>query len=381
MDYALFESSPTGKLIPTIHDQLAYVPNELAPEIDLAAIFNAYGAASRGIAALNAKITQLGNPNIILRPLQRREALTSSAMEGTYTTSDELALLEAGEERNARAETREVNNYRDALTHAVQSMDKLPISHRLICQTHEKLLGGLPGGQGGNKRPGEYKQFQNWIGGVTIETARFVPPPPEETQICMDRLEAFINREAPEKIDPLLEAALIHYQFETIHPFADGNGRVGRILIPIILLDRRLIQSPVFYPSASIEGHKDEYIDLMYNVSAKGEWTEWLAFFLRICADTCAKSVEIVDRLVQLNAEFKRKAMEKHRSNNVIQLIDEMFKSPVTSTPLVQKLLNVTPPAARQTIRNLEEIGLLEKMTFSAKPEYFIARSITEIAG
>jgi Fic family protein len=119
----------------------------------------------------------------------------------------------------------------------------------------------------------------------------------------------------------------------------------------------------------------------MYNVSAKGDWTEWLTFFLRICADTCAKSVEIVDRLVQLNVEFKRKAMAKYRSNNVIQLIDEMFKSPVTSTPLVQKLLNVTPPAARKTIGSLEEIGLLEKMTFSSKPEYFIARSITEISG
>lgn len=381
MDYDLFKSSPTGKLVPTIHDQLAYVPNDLAPEIDLAAIFNIYGAASRGIASLNSKITQLGNPNLILRPLQRHEALTSSAMEGTYTTSDELALLEAGEQRNARAETREVNNYREALSHAVQSMDKLPISHRLIRETHGKLLGGLPGGRGGNKRPGEYKQFQNWIGGATIETARFIPPPPEETQMCMDRLEAFINREAPERIDPLLEAALVHYQFETIHPFADGNGRVGRILIPIILLERRLIQSPVFYPSASIEGRKDEYIDLMYNVSAKGDWTEWLTFFLRVCADTCAKSVDIVDRLVQLNTEFKRKAMVKYRSNNVIQLIDEMFRSPVTSTPLVQKLLNVTPPAARKTIGSLEEIGLLEKMTFSSKPEYFIARRITEIAG
>jgi Fic family protein len=378
MDSSLFEKSPTGKLVPTIQDQFAYVPMNLPPQINHANIFQAYGAASRGIAALNAKITQLGNPNLILRPLQRREALTSSAMEGTYTTSDELALLEAGEEKTARYETREVNNYKTALFHAVESLEKLPISHRLICETHDKLLGGLPNSRGGNKLPGQYKQFQNWIGGLKIEKARFIPPTPEDTVKCMDGLEAFINRENPDTIDPLLEAALVHYQFETIHPFADGNGRVGRILIPIILLERGLIANPVFYPSAAIEERKDEYIELMYNVSARGEWDQWLLFFLKICSETCESSVKIIDRLDQLNRSYKDEAMRKFRSNNVIKLIDELFKSPVTSTPLVQKLLNVTARAARMTIANLETIGVLEKMHRSSKTDYFIARAILE---
>jgi Fic family protein len=147
-----------------------------------------------GIGTLNAKLAQLKNPNLVIRPLQRREALQSSAMEGTYTTSDELALLEAGVSENVRADTREVLNYVTALTHAVTLMKTLPICHRLIQETHEKLLSGLPVGRGGNKRPGQYKQDQNWIGGATVETARFVPPPPNETQTAMDQLETFINR-------------------------------------------------------------------------------------------------------------------------------------------------------------------------------------------
>ena len=211
-----------------------------------------------GIGMLNAKITQLRNPQLIIRPLQRREALLSSAIEGTYTTSDELALLEAGAESAARADTREVLNYVTALTHAVTLMEQLPICHRLIQETHAKLLGGLPQGRGGNKRPGEYKQDQNWIGGPTPVQARFLPPPPHETQTAMDQLESYLNREEKNDMPTLLEAALAHYQFETIHPFADGNGRIGRILIPLIFLSRKLITTPVFYPSASMEARKNE---------------------------------------------------------------------------------------------------------------------------
>jgi Fic family protein len=378
MNNALFENSPSGKLVPTIQGQFAFVPNDLPPSVNHAAIFNAYGAASRGIAALNAKITQLANPSLILRPLQRREALTSSAMEGTYTTSDELALLEAGDEKNARFETREVNNYRIALFHAVDSLERLPISRRLICETHEKLLGGLPHGRGGNKRPGEYKQFQNWIGGLKIENARFIPPPPAETILCMGALESFINCESTENFDPILEAAMVHYQFETIHPFADGNGRVGRILIPILFMSRGLITSPVFYPSAAIEGQKDEYIDLMYQVSSLGDWDKWFHFFLKVCVETCESSIAIVDGLDRLNRSFKAKAMGAFRSNNVIKLIDELFIHPVTSTPNVQRLLGVTARAARMTIGNLESIGVLQQMNVPGRTDYFIAREILD---
>jgi len=376
MDYSLFGSRATGKLVPTIQGEQAFVPAPLPPEIDLAAIFDSYGTAMAGIGILNAKIAQLPNPQLIIRPLQRREALLSSALEGTYTTSDELALLEAGVEDHASADTKEVFNYISALTHAVQLMQQLPICHRLIRETHDKLLNGLPSRRGGNKRPGEYKQDQNWIGGLTPAKARFIPPPPQETRTAMDQMESFINRANPGTTAPLLEAAMVHYQFETIHPFADGNGRVGRILIPLILLSRNLIGSPVFYPSASLEARKDEYIDRMFAVSAKGEWTEWLRFFLAVCEDTCANSIAIIDRLLTLQNAYRERAMASFRSNNVLILIDHLFSSPVVSTPAVRNLLGVTYRAARMTIGNLEQIGILEKVEGPSMPEYFAARAI-----
>ena len=376
MDSRLFDTRSPGNLIPTIEGASAFVPAQLPPQLDLAALFGPYGEAMAGIGTLNAKFSQLGNPNLIIKPLQRREALLSSAMEGTFTTSDELALLEAGAEQNARADTREVLNYVTALSHAVTLMDELPICHRLIRETHSKLLSGLPLARGGNKRPGEYKQDQNWIGGATIDAARFVPPPPRETQESMDKLEAFINRPDVKGIPPLIEAALIHYQFETIHPFADGNGRVGRILIPLLLLSRGLIANAVFYPSASMEARKGEYIDRMFDVSTKGRWTDWIVFFLEICRETCTASVDVIDRLISLQGEYRRRAMATFRSTNILILIDHLFTKPMVSAPAVQDLLGVTHRAARMTIANLEQIGILERVPNLSMPEFFAAREI-----
>ena len=354
----------------------AFVPAPLRPELFLGDLFDQYGTAMAALGRLNAKLAQLGNPNLIIRPLQRREALTSSAMEGTYTTSDALAYLEAGAVETATPDTREVLNYVTALNHAVTAMDHLPICHRLIRETHEKLLGGLPAGRGGQKRPGEYKREQNWIGGLTAQTARFVPAPPLETVAAMDQLEAFIDREKPSTPPPLLEAALVHYQFETIHPFADGNGRVGRILIPLLLLSKGLITSPVFYPSASLETRKDEYIDRLFALSTRGEWTNWISFFCEICTDTCHGSIAIIDRLLELQMQYRQDAMAKFRSNNNLQVIDQLFVNPVLTTRIVKDLLGVTRRAARMTIANLEEIGAVEHLTGTNMPEYFISRAI-----
>ena len=279
MDLSVFTSASPGLLVNTIGGQKAFAPNPLPPDLDVGPLFDQYGKSMAAIGKLNAKFVQLADPSLIIRPLQRQEALASSAMEGTYTTTDELALLEAGEEREVRAETREVYHYISALTYAVDEMQRIPISYRLVCETHRRLHSNLPVGRGGNKRPGEYKTTQNWIGGLTIERARFVPPPPREAQIAMDQLEAFINRPDVSDVPPLLEAAFVHYQFETIHPFADGNGRVGRILVPLILLARGLIESAAFFLSPALEQRRDEYIDRMFAVSTSGDWTAWIRSF------------------------------------------------------------------------------------------------------
>ena len=381
MDDRQFGPDSPGRLAPTILGANAYIPNPLPPSIDLASVFAAHGDAMAGMGALNAKIGQLKNPQLIIRPLQRREALLSSAMEGTYSTSDELALLEAGAEAGARADTREVLSYVNALMHSVDLMRSLPICHRMIREAHAILLAGLAQGRGGSKRPGEYKQDQNWIGGRSLAEARFVPPPPAEAAQLMDQLEAFMNRPVPHDMPALLEAAIVHYQFETIHPFADGNGRVGRILIPLVLLSRNLIATPVFYPSASMESRKDEYIDRMFAVSTKGDWSGWLRFFLEICRDTCATSIDVIDRILTLQSDYRETAMRTFRSNNVLILIDQLFSTPVITTPSVQVLLGVTHRAARMTIANLEQIGVLEKIEGPRMPEYFAAREILRVGG
>lgn len=376
MDPSLFRDRSPGRLVRTIDGAPAFVPTPLPPDLDLASLFEDYGSAMAALGKLNAKLLQLGNPNLIIRPLQRREALTSSAMEGTYSTSDELALVEAGDETAARSDTLEVRNYVRALTRAVALMERLPICHRLIKETHSELLGSLPAGRGGNKRPDEYKREQNWIGGPSAITARFVPAQPLETIDAMDALEAFINREPGRGPPPLIEAGLVHYQFETIHPFADGNGRVGRILIPLVLLARQVLDSPVFYPSASLGGRKQEYIDRMFAVSAEGDWTGWLRFFLEVCRDTSSSSIAVIDRLVALQIKYRYQAMENSRSNNVLLVIDKLFLNPVVSTTMVMDEIGVTRRTARITIASLEEIGVLEKLSGSKMPEYFMAREI-----
>ncbi len=376
MDEALFSPQSPGRLVSTIQGVSAFVPDNLPPDIDRAALFDVYGDAMAALGMLNAKIAQLANPKLIIRPLQKREALASSAMEGTFTTGDELALLDAGAESAVRPETTEVRNYARALSQTVETLATLPISHRMIQNAHAILMDGLTTVRGGNKRSGEYKKDQNWIGGATIQAARFVPAPPKEADEAMNMLERFINREAPEAIPPLIEAAIVHYQFETIHPFSDGNGRVGRILIPIILMARKAMAAPVFYPSAVLENRKDEYIDRMFAVSTSGDWTGWIAFFLGICAQTCRISIGVVDSLFQLQQEYRRRVMGNSRSNNPLIIIDELFSSPVISTPMARDRLSVSHRAARQTIALLERLEILEKMQGFNMPEYFIARGI-----
>ncbi|MEO1748680.1 MAG: Fic family protein [Pseudomonadota bacterium] len=376
MNLAQFTADAPGHFTKTIEGQSAFVPNDLPPQVDKEALFKPFGNSMAALGMLNAKIGQLANPGLIIGPLQRQEALASSAMEGTFTTSDELALYDAGVEQAARPETIEVHNYAMALAQTTEALERLPISHRLIRNAHSELLANLPNQRGGNKRPGEYKTDQNWIGGRTIQSARFVPPPPKEAGAAMDALELFLNREHPDDIPALIEAAIVHYQFETIHPFADGNGRVGRILIPVLLLARQAMSTPVFYPSVVLEDRKDQYIDLMFNVSAKGAWTDWIHFFLNTCTETCRVSGQLIDKIVDLQTTYRSQLMESTRSNNPLILLDHLFAMPVISAPMATKILNVTHRAARLTIGSLEEAGVVEKLPGLSMPEFFVARGI-----
>ncbi|PCH79985.1 MAG: cell filamentation protein Fic [Hyphomicrobiales bacterium] len=376
MNTRKFVDSRTGSLIATIEDAKAFVPAPLPPQFDMSRIAIGLADAMHAIGKLNGACRRLQNPDILVRPLQRHEALTSSAMEGTFTTGDDLLLAELGSSKAASDDnTREVLNYLTALNQSLDLLKSLPLSHRVIRQAHATLLGGLSRERGARKRPGEYKIFQNWIGGRTIDQARFVPPPPAEALVCMDQLEAYINRNVEEGSANLIDIALVHYQLETIHPFADGNGRVGRMLITLMAVNSGLLDLPALYISPVLEKQKDIYIDLMYQASTEGKFEEWLIFFFKVVQQSCNDSIETVDGLISLQEIYRELAIRISKSSNTMLIIDSLFNVPVIRITDAVTMLDITYGAAKKLIIKLVQAGVLTEMQ-GTRPVAFIAQDI-----
>ena len=379
MRYEDFTSSPSGTLVPTLYDARAFVPNALPPALDLSRITARLGAASASIGELRGACRRLPNPYMLIRPLQRLEAQTSSAMEGTYTTSDELAAAEAGFELNVKSDAIEVANYTRALAWAENELKTLPVSGRLLRGAHGILLRGVGGDRGQHKLPGEFKREQNMIGGARLDSARFIPPPPEYALRAISELEHYVNRPEKQAGTALIDLALVHYQFETIHPFADGNGRVGRMLISLMALTEGLLDLPVLYMSPELETRKDTYIDLMYGVSSKGEWENWIDFFLEVATLSALRAVRTIDATLTLHQGYQEKVKAVSRSSNLLTLIDMLFKSPVVQAKSVVAELGVTDAAARIMLRQLTKLGILTEST-SYFPTVWIARALIAVS-
>lgn len=377
-----FAHSPAGTLVPTVSDLWAFVPNPLPPEIDYASLAMPLAEAMQAIGELNAAGRNLSDPMLVIRPLQRQEALLSSSMEGTYTTADALALAIADDSANVDGSTIEVRNYIRAFERANHLRETLPISNRLLKEIHKTLLSDVPSGRGLNKRPGEYKNQQNFIGGRNrkVEDARFVPPPPAETEAAMAALERYLNRDENTGIPPIIDAALFHYQFETIHPFADGNGRVGRILIPVYLMEKGILENPLLYLSPAVEGRKDDYVDLMLDVSRSGNWTEWIAFFLEMVINACSSASATLTSLETMRQNFRNAVAEAGRSARLLTLIDELFVSPVISIPMAAETLSITYPAAKNAIERLLAADILDELDGQSHPKLFISWPIVDLS-
>lgn len=263
---------------------MAFVPHPLPPELDYNFCLSEVDRASRAMAELKGMSYKVTNPLHLINPLQRLEAIASSSIEGTYTTPSDLLLFDASHGAAASdPDTREVFNYVAALQEGLELLKALPISSRLIRQLHAILLRGVTRHRGAQMTPGAFKRDQNFIGSRArrIEEARFVPAPPAVTERLMGDLEKFINSEQAQSMPPVVVNALIHYQFETIHPFPDGNGRVGRLLVPLVLAAHNVMPTPLLYISPFIEQHKDEYNDHMLEVSKTGAWERGFAFSRR----------------------------------------------------------------------------------------------------
>jgi Fic family protein len=253
----------------------------------------------------------------------------------------------------------------------------LPISSRLLRNAHGILLKGVSNHRGASVEAGELKRDQNWIGGSgRIETARFIPPPPKEAADALDNLAKFVNREDHGGIPPLIDAALAHYQFETIHPFADGNGRVGRMLITLMLIEGDVLRQPLLYMSPWLERHKDRYIDLMYDVSRKGEWLPWISFFLEAVTESAHGTIRVVERLQDLQGKYRERFQKARRSALLPRIIDLAFEQPALTITDIAKEIGVTYQAAANNAAVLVGAGMARE--FGSHPKVLIFEEILE---
>lgn len=365
MDRNGFSKGCTGTLIPTIGDRKAFIPNPLPPvSLDLNSILPILSRATQAVGELKGIGRTIPNPLLLVRPLQRREAVSSSGMEGTYTTLSDLFLFEAGGSTPDRqADNQEVLNYVRALEGAIDDLATLPISARLIKRAHSALLRGVAQHRGAKIQAGEFKQDQNWIGGSgTIETARFIPATPASTPDAIDQLMIFINREDRHKSPPLIDAAMAHYQFEAIHPFGDGNGRVGRMLVALMLVENGTLPQPLLYMSPWLERHKDRYIDLMFEVSRAGAWAPWIEFFLLAVAESADETIRVVQRMQDLQKDYRERFQTARRSTLMLRIIDLAFERPVRYISDIAHELGVTYAGASNNIKKLIAHGVAEEV-------------------
>lgn len=379
VNYDEFRRSPAGRLAPTVQGQWGFVPNPLPPDVDLGRFVAEIATASAKVGELAGLGRALDDPYMLIRPLQRKEAVASSSIEGTLTSLSDLMKLEAAAD-SARAsdDAREVQNYVRALEHALERQDTLPISLRLIREVHAELLRDVSGQRGGTFPPGEFRRDQNRIGGSSLATARFIPPPLNELAQCLDAFEKYLHA-PPESIPVVVDLALIHYQFEAIHPFPDGNGRVGRLLIPLILCARGSIPQPLLYLSPYFEKHRSEYVDRLLEVSRSGDWSGWIRFFLRALTEQAADTIEKVRSLQDIQAQYRARLQKARASALTLRLVDFLLSFPIVSIPNVQEALGITYRAAQQHVERLVKEGILVELENVGRPRLYGAHQIFEI--
>jgi len=374
-----FTANAPGRLVAAPEGHLAYVPNPLPPafDFDLSTI-NLLADAERALGELNGVGQRLPNPHLLINPFLRREAVLSSRIEGTTAGLQQLLMFEAAPSDDlSESDVREVANYVAALELGFSLLEKLPISLRLIREVHARLMEGVLGHE---QRPGEFRHIPNLIGhrGATPETARFVPPPVREMHEALSDLERFVGER---RSDPpfLVQLALVHYQFEAIHPFMDGNGRVGRLLIALQLREQEYLPQPLLYLSAYFEYHREAYRDHLLGVSRSGAWTNWIDFFLRGVAEQSTDTARRSYRLLDLLQRYQSWALSASRTGNLARLVELVFVRPVISIANVEKWLGVTQPAASRLVGQLVDADILIEVTGRQRNRQFAAHEVIEI--
>jgi Fic family protein len=388
MDLERFRNSPTGRLLRVGQGETAYwafIPHPLPPLLPLdKELVYTLSEADRALGELAGLGRAMPNPHLFISPFVRREAVLSSRIEGTQTDIANLYAYEAGQRSlpglNAappETDVREVLNYVRAMTYGLERLNTLPISLRLIRELHEHLMEGV---RGERATPGEFRRTQNWIGrpGCTLNEAEFVPPPVIKMHKALDAFEKYLHSKDP--YPPLARLAFIHYQFEAIHPFLDGNGRIGRLLLSLLLVSWNLLPLPLLHLSAFFEQHRQDYYNLLLAVSEQGAWREWVIFFLRGVAEQARDACIRAKQLQDLQTEWRRKLQQARVSGLVVGIADFLLERPILSASEVQKKFGVSHPAAIRALRRLEEMQILQEVTGKERNRLYLAKEIIKIA-
>jgi Fic family protein len=354
----------------------AFVPAPLPPPLHWTPrLIAVLSEADRLIGRLAGEGGRLPNPHILMRPFVRREAVLSSKIEGTQATLGELLAAEAGAAvQRSPEDLQEVANYVVALEHGISLLRRLPLSVRLIREIHEKLMEGV---RGQHATPGLFRKTQNWIGrpGSTPATATFIPPPPGEVEPCLAAWEQFLHES---DLPPLVTIALAHYQFEAVHPFLDGNGRIGRLLITLFLIARKILPTPLLYLSAFFEASRRDYYEGLRGVSERGAWEDWLEYFLQGIARTSEDALSRATRVNGLLAGWRGK-IEGRSSNTPLRVIDLLAANPFLTITGAASRLKLAFTTTQRAIERLQRDEIVQQVSDAKRDRVYCARALLDI--
>ena len=363
-----------GCLVTNLSGEMAYQsfrPNPLPPEppIEMSnELIAKLIDANRRLATLDGLSSRIPNMDLFVSMYVRKEALLSSQIEGTQCTLGDI--LNPFAEENTNLNVSDVVNYIRAEEYAINRLQTLPLCNRLIKETHAVLMEGV---RGQEKNPGEFRYSQNWIGGQgsTLRNARYIPPNPEDMVDAMSDLEKYMNGE--DSLDPLIQAALIHYQFETTHPFLDGNGRVGRLLITLFLMEKKILSAPSLYISYFLKMNRVEYYDRMTQVRKTGDYEQWVLFFLQALSDSAEDAIQTIDRLTEIHNRNVQKfnSMTKRQQTNAINFLIYLEKNPIIDIQKTATALNLSYNTAAKNVASFVDNGILQQTEKSGRAKIY----------
>ena len=356
----------------------AFMPNILPPDPPLVyddEMSFLMERANRALGRLDGCTYTLPNPELFLYMYVRKEAVLSSQIEGTQASLADLLEFEGNIEiKTSRDDIREVSNYVSAMQYGLSRLGELPLSLRLIKEIHVRLLEGT---RGGHKNPGEFRASQNWIGGTKPSDARFVPPPPNEVMQCMGDLEKFLHNE---NVPPLLKAGMAHAQFETIHPFLDGNGRIGRLLITFILCHDKVLEKPLLYLSLYFKKHRSEYYERLDATRRDGDWEGWIKFYLNGVYEISKQAMDAAKAIMDIQNDHRNAISRLGKAApTALSLLNMLYLSPIATVPGVAKTLGVSQPAARNAVNALVDLGILLETSGKKRDRVYLYESYLSI--